>query len=91
MGSLASRPKAPSTPQVIYVPQTTGSTITPTVTSGSTTSTPTTIDTEKSVESEARTDDLLRRSRTRTGTIQTSFRGLLDNIANTPKKTLLGE
>ena len=40
----------------------------------------------------ARSDDLLRRSRGRTGTIQTSFRGLLSAANSTAqRKTLLGE
>ncbi|HBH25969.1 MAG TPA: hypothetical protein DDX54_00990 [Rhodospirillaceae bacterium] len=41
---------------------------------------------------EARRDNLLRRDRGRTGTIQTSFRGLLGQAAPAgTKKTLLGE
>ncbi len=41
---------------------------------------------------EARTDNLLRRSRGRFGTVQTSFRGLLSPAATSgQRKTLLGE
>lgn len=84
MGSLASRPKVPSTPtQVVYVPA--PSTSTPT------TPPPDPVDPDKAA-SEARAGGLLARDRSRFGTISTSFRGLLDLATNAGKrKTLLGE
>jgi hypothetical protein len=84
MGSLSSRPKVPSAPQVVYVPQPT----TPT-------SSPDPVDTvtnSEAVSKEAREENLLRRSRGTAGTVLTGFRGLLETIGgNQSRKTLLGE
>ena len=91
MGSISSRPKVPTTPQVVFVPQ---STPTPTSTSTSA-STNTNADTSAdtpATASEARESNLLRRSRGRSGTVLTGFRGLLGTANNSQaKKTLLGE
>ncbi len=95
MGSLSSRPSvpAPTQPQVVFIP------------SQPTTSTPTTAAPQSDAAetgggdssvpqsaSEAREQSLLRRSRGRFGTVQTSFRGLLGlSNTDTGRKTLLGE
>jgi len=82
MGSLSYRPKVPTGPSVVYITQPT------------TTTTTTSTDSAESVfnASEARTESLLRRSRGRLGTIQTSLKGLLSaNDESKPRKTLLGE
>ncbi len=90
MGSLSSRPQVPSQPTVVYVPQSTPTTTPSTTSSGGTTSNPTS--NEGGGEAQARTQNLLQRSRGRFGTIQTSFRGLLAiTDALTGRKTLLGE
>lgn len=87
MGSLSSRPSVPSTPTVIapqpVVP------ITPVVTTASTG----TEDNNETDRARARTDNLLRRNRSRLGTIRTGFRGLLGASvdAGDQRKTLLGE
>ena len=97
MGSLSSRPKAPAPQapvQVVYypsLPQTTSpssgqATTGGTASSGSPSQTP-----EQSAAA-ARTSSLLQRSRGIFGTVQTSFRGLLDLASNSgSRKTLLGE
>jgi len=86
MGSLASRPKAPST-QVAYVPQTTTTTA-----STDTSTTDTSADSAQTTAAEVRKTNLLSSARSRLGTVQTSFRGLLDlATGNTTRKTLLGE
>ncbi len=97
MGSLASRPSVPAPqPQVVFVPapavtttQTTGTTNT----SGSTSTGGTdTAPSDEALASEARTSNLLQRSRGRFGTVQTSFRGLLSAASSAgQRKTLLGE
>ncbi|NCT40929.1 MAG: hypothetical protein GW778_04630 [Alphaproteobacteria bacterium] len=86
MGSLTSGPKAPTPqPQVVYLPQTPSPTTpvqTPTAPSAQETS------------AEIRKQNLLGRERSRFGTIQTSFRGLLglsDTGGAQSRKTLLGE
>lgn len=79
MGSISGRPKAPSQPvqQVIYVPQNPSP-----QESGPT---------EKEVL-EARAENILKRSRSRLGTVLTGFRGILSpNDLTVPRKTLLGE
>ena len=79
MGSISGRPKSPSQPvqQVIYVPQNPAS-----EPSGPT---------EKEVL-EARAENVLKRSRSRLGTVLTGFRGILsENDLAVPRKTLLGE
>lgn len=92
MGSLASRPKVPSIqqqPQVIYMP-------TPVTTTSSPSTTTNIVQSSEPSESEkkaeARTQNLLTRSRGRFGTVTTSFRGLLSAMNNSGQsKTLLGE
>lgn len=92
MGSLSSRPKVPSqpTPQVVYVPQSTTSS---TATTATTTSTENTDQTDQHTSAQQRAASLLARDRGRLGTIQTSFRGLLDLVGQNKqqRKTLLGE
>ncbi|PZP56777.1 MAG: hypothetical protein DI586_02465 [Micavibrio aeruginosavorus] len=83
MGSLSGSSKAPSRPveQVIYVP--TPSYETPSSSSG-----------EPSEEEklQERAESVLKRSRSRLGTILTGFRGVLSqNDLIAPRKTLLGE
>ncbi len=81
MGSISGGSKSPSQPvqQVIYVP----------------TSTTTTSDTAEPTEEETlkqRAENVLKRSRSRLGTVLTGFKGVLsqsDLVA--PRKTLLGE
>ena len=86
MGSITSKPKAPTVITVPAAPVVT----TPIVTATESTNT----QTDDEVRSEARESSLLRRSRGRLGTIATSFRGLLVNdndTSTTQPKTLLGE
>ena len=80
MGSLTSRPSVPAQPQVVFVPQ----------------PAPTPVEegppSAEETASQARRQSLLGRERSRFGTVQTGFRGLLgltDNAAQ--RKTLLGE
>ena len=81
MGSLSSSAKAPSQPQVVYVPA-------PTSTSAS--NEPAQDSTK--VASDARKQTLLRRARGRLGTIATGLQGLLsDGNSDNTRKTLLGE
>jgi len=79
MGGLTSKP----TTQVVYRD----------APSASTTDTQSTEPEQTASEraSEARESSLLRRDRGRGGTVQTSFRGLLDNTSGTARKTLLGQ
>lgn len=52
------------------------------------------VKTDSEIEAEARTENLLRRSRGRFGTVLTGFRGFLnasDNNQSSGRKTLLGE
>lgn len=89
MGSLTSRPSVPSQPQVVYVPQPVAATPAP---AEDTTASDT--PSAEEVASEARTQSLLDRERSRFGTVLTSFRGLLglsDNNDTSQRKTLLGE
>ena len=89
MGSLASRPKVPQVRTVVVqqpVPQsqTPVKTATPSVDQPART--------DDQIASDVRTDDLLRRSRGRSGTILTSFRGLQGASEQADgRKTLLGE
>ena len=82
MGSVTSRPKAPSVSQqpVIYSqPPASLEIVTPT---------------EPSPEeiSKSRVENILRRSRSTLGTVFTSFRGILSSNNSTPqRKSLLGE
>ncbi|MFK7840108.1 MAG: hypothetical protein AB8B83_07225 [Bdellovibrionales bacterium] len=95
MGSLTSGPKPrPAQSQVVFVPQAVSA---PTPTTPSTPSTNDTNEPQETAEeanTRIRTQNLLNRERSRFGTIQTSFRGLLDTAAKNnqpPRKTLLGE
>lgn len=86
MGSLSGRSKAPSQPvqQVVYVPTPTYSTI-PTEDSSS-------VDPTEDETLQARAENILKRSRSRLGTILTGFQGILSqNDLVAPRKTLLGE
>ena len=88
MGSLTSRPKSPAQSQTVFVPQPAP---TPTLTQAPPPQTDNTPSAEET-SSEARRQNLLGRERSRFGTVQTGFRGLLgltDNSAQ--RKTLLGE
>lgn len=93
MGDITGRPKAPA-PQVVYVPQYIETAPTSTNTSTSTTTTDGTgTDTTLTPEKQ-REKSLLGRTRSRVGTILTSFRGILsplDNQSGSQRKTLLGE
>lgn len=86
MGSLSSRPKVPSQPQVVYVPAPSQYTPPP-QTNAPQTETPSPQDTA----SKAREQNLLRRSRGIFGTVQTGFRGLLSSASSNARKSLLGE
>ncbi len=93
MGDITGRPKTPA-PQVVYVPQYIETAPTSTNTSTSTTTTDGTgTDTALTPEKQ-REKSLLGRTRSRVGTILTSFRGILsplDNQSGSQRKTLLGE
>ncbi len=83
MGSFSGRSKAPSSQpvqQVIYVPST--SYETPTSTG----------EVSEEEKLQERAENVLKRSRSRLGTILTGFRGVLSqNDLIAPRKTLLGE
>jgi hypothetical protein len=82
MGSLSSKPKAPSkpAPQVVYVPA-----------PAPVAETPATPDPVEEA-AQARKSSLLARDRGRFGTVLTSFRGFLaQKDASPQRKTLLGE
>ena len=92
MGRLIS-PSKPSAPQVVYyapAPDPTPAPSTPTSSTGGSGSeepaqTPEQVATEKA-------ENLLRRNRSRLGTVLTSFRGILSqNDLSSARKTLLGE
>ncbi len=87
MGRLIS-PSRPSAPQqVVYVPAPAASTPAPAAETPATETPPT----EAEVSTQ-RAESLLRRNRSRLGTVLTSFRGVLDqNTLTAPRKTLLGE
>ncbi len=83
MGLLSGSTKSPSRPvqQIIYVP-------TPT----QTTTAPTTSQPTEQETLELRAENVLKRSRSRLGTVLTGFRGVLSqNDLVSPRKTLLGE
>lgn len=88
MGSLASRPTVPTQPQVVVVSESTsGNAQSETSASGIDTS-------DTDTASEARQQSLLGRDRSRFGTIQTGFRGLLglaETNSRDQRKTLLGQ
>lgn len=93
MGSLTSGPSIPtSQPQIVYVPQTVSSTTSASTSSDTSSDTETSSTDDTTTASEISEQSLLGRDRSRFGTVQTSFRGLLglaDNAAR--RKTLLGE
>ncbi|MCD8520258.1 MAG: hypothetical protein LRY57_03000 [Alphaproteobacteria bacterium] len=101
MGSLTSRPKVPAAtqpqivyvpaPQPVYTPAPSASYTALPATTESKTEAPT--PTQEERDAEARTQNLLTRDRSRSGTITTSFRGLLGLATGggTQPKTLLGE
>ncbi len=97
MGSLTSRPKVPkqqAQPQVVYVAQS-APTPAPSTTASQSPAPAAPSEPEKTaeeVQSEARQENLLSRTRGRFGTVQTSFRGLLSlTDGGAARKTLLGE
>jgi hypothetical protein len=96
MGSLFSfaKPKAPQTqtPKVVYVPAASSGTDAPTSsTSANSGADAGTAQTEAEML-QARAENLLRRNRSRLGTVLTGFRGVLaPNDLAAQRKTLLGE
>ncbi len=81
MGSLTSRPKAPSAAVVATTSAVVGTTTTPAVTEAD----PVEI-------AKTRAENVLRRSRSALGTVMTSFRGVLSENGTIPqRKSLLGE
>lgn len=93
MGSLTSRPKAAPSPQIVYVPAPVP-TIAPRPAPTTITQPTATSDTPSAEQKsqEQREDNLLRRDRGRSGTVQTSFRGILNAVNDAAqKKTLLGQ
>ncbi len=95
MGSLTSRPKAPTTPQTVYVPTTIPAPVTaPAPSPVMPTPAPSTpaATTSAPVQQAAREANLLERSRGVLSTVLTGFRGVLSNTtAPSGRKTLLGE
>ena len=101
MGSLTSRPKVPkaTSPQIVYVPQpvytpTANPAPQPVINTLPPAPNPTPQEpTEEERRTEARTQSLLTRDRSRFGTVTTSFRGLLGLATGEGRsvKTLLGE
>lgn len=95
MGRIFSPPKPKaSSPQVIYYPQTSAATAAST-SSSATTAADTAADSQTKTESDVsteRAENILRRNRSRLGTVLTSFRGILSQgTLSAPRKTLLGE
>jgi hypothetical protein len=89
MGSLSSRPKVKSSPQVVYVPASAAPVSQPSVPSAPVT--PLTPPADKAASPD-RAEGLLLRDRGRFGTVLTGFRGLLSLTQNAqPRKNLLGE
>ena len=92
MGKILSGPKAPPIQQVVQAP--TPSTAIDTSASTTQTDTGTDVETDTQISTALRQESLLRRSRGRLGTINTSFRGFFDDVGNSlnnARKTLLGE
>lgn len=91
MGSLSSRPPAPPPVQQIAPPPRSAVTAAPALPATGAASAG--VQDTQAAASEARRESLLRRDRSRVGTVQTGFRGLLSqNVPNnTERKTLLGE
>ena len=88
MGSLISTPKAASAPIIVQAPTPTPVTAVSGASQGSEASVSETVS-----ASEVREANLLKRDRSRFGTVATSFRGFLDlaDRNNSNRKTLLGE
>ncbi len=95
MGSLASRPKAPQAPQpqVVYVPAPAPRASNPVSEPVSSKPAKETSETDISEQqSKARAESLLKRDRSRFGTVLTGFKGMLSSAVQSPqRKTLLGE
>lgn len=87
MGSIVSAPKVPASQPVIQYVSAPVSAASAAVDSGNSAQSS---DVPQN-ESEAREQNLLRRSRGRLGTILTGFRGVLAPSSISAKKTLLGE
>lgn len=86
MGSLASRPKAPSVPSVQYVYVPAAPSYTPPAATPPSVAAP-----NDDMQADNRHQNLLERRRSRLGTVLTSFRGLLNDSVSGARKTLLGE
>ena len=89
MGSLTSRPKAASAaaaaPQIVYVPSVSNNNSNPV-------SSPDPVVVDEGTTAIQRAENILRRSRSRLGTVLTSFRGILTpSDVGTQRKNLLGE
>lgn len=95
MGSLTSKPKAPSSqPQVVYVRQPVPEPAPAPALAPSEPSDAAPVESEEESRAKARAASLLRRDRSRFGTVLTGFRGLLGTRADESapqRKTLLGE
>jgi hypothetical protein len=92
MGSLTSRPKVPSVPQIqtVYVPAPAATSVATPVTQAPSSATPD--DAPVPTPETARQQSLLGRSRGRLSTVLTGFRGILDDSTRSSgHKTLLGE
>ncbi len=91
MGSRSITPRAPTQPQIVYVPQNTSTETTVESSNTSSEAEDTTVLTDEQ-KSENRTQNLLRRDRSRIGTILSGFRGVLGLSDEAPsRKSLLGE
>lgn len=88
MGSRSITPRAPIQPQIVYVPQATTSV---NETTSQTESEDSSVLSDEQ-KSETRSNNLLRRDRSRLGTILSGFRGVLGLSDDAPaRKSLLGE
>ncbi len=91
MGSRTVSPRAPTQPQIVYVPAQTTSTNTPSASDENQSSETSSAVTDEQ-RSETRTQNLLQRDRSRFGTVLSGFRGVLGLSDNAPqRKSLLGE
>jgi len=95
MGALASRPSVPAPQsQIIFVPASAPASVAQTSSDVDTSTDNSATDTplsDEALQSEQRSESLLRRNRGRFGTVQTGFRGLLSALNAGQRKTLLGE
>lgn len=94
MGSLASRPKAPSVARTVYMPVYTPAApapVNPLPTGQVDAPVNTSAATEEDQASSRRAASLLERRRGVLSTVLTGFRGILSQTATEPRKTLLGE